>query len=156
MIFRLNFGAVLEMWYFLVFFILFYQFVLSTTGVSLFLEFKFSWIYNIQRNVKKNLYYYYFVTSMKHDIITAPKFNRKIIERESNSIPKARFPVMSYSLPIKVAGVQTSSLNKMMRRLYKFFFLNAYFCFYSAVLEMWYFLVFFILFYQFVLSTMGV
>ena len=37
-------------WYF---FILFYQFVLSTAGVSLFLEFKFSWIYNIQRNVKK-------------------------------------------------------------------------------------------------------
>jgi hypothetical protein len=42
MIFQLDFGAVLEMWYFLVFFILFYQFVLSTTGVSLFLEFKFS------------------------------------------------------------------------------------------------------------------
>jgi hypothetical protein len=54
MIFRLDFGAVVEMWYFLVFFILFYQFVLSTAGVSLFLEFKFSWIYNIQRNVKKN------------------------------------------------------------------------------------------------------
>jgi hypothetical protein len=69
MIFRLDFGAVVEMWYFLVFFILIYQFVLSTAGVSLFLEFKFSWIYNIQRNVKKKLYYYYFVTSMKHDII---------------------------------------------------------------------------------------
>ena len=38
------------MWYFLVFFILFYQFVLSTAGV----EFKFSWIHNIQRDIKKS------------------------------------------------------------------------------------------------------
>ena len=41
------------MWYFLVFFILFYQFVLSTAGVPSFLEFKCSWIHNIQRNIKK-------------------------------------------------------------------------------------------------------
>jgi hypothetical protein len=42
------------MWYFFVFFILFYQFVLSTARVLLFLEFKFSWIHNIQRNIKKS------------------------------------------------------------------------------------------------------
>ena len=53
MIFRLNLGAVLEMWHFFVFFILFYQFVLSTARVSSFLELKFSWIYNIQRNINK-------------------------------------------------------------------------------------------------------
>ena len=53
MIFRLNLGAVLEMWHFFVFFILFYQFFLSTARVSSFLEFKFSWIYNIQRNINK-------------------------------------------------------------------------------------------------------
>ena len=38
-----------------VFFILFYQFVLSTAEELLFLELKFSWIYNIQRNIKKNI-----------------------------------------------------------------------------------------------------
>jgi hypothetical protein len=43
---------------------------------------------------------------------TAPKFNRKIIEREANSIPKDNFPVMANALPIKVAEVQTPLLIK--------------------------------------------
>ena len=36
---------------------------------------------------------------------------------------------MANAIPIKIAGVQTSSLNKMMRRSYKLFFLYACFCF---------------------------
>jgi hypothetical protein len=51
-------------------------------------------------------------TKKYHISKTAPKSNRKIIEREANSIPKARFPVMAYTLPIKVAGSKPPLLIK--------------------------------------------